>query len=168
MSDTGDAELEKRLAALEKGGIRGGSPKARRSPLLAFIVVALVGVGGAVLYMISGSDEETALPTATPDVFQNEGDGFGAIEAIPPPPAPETQIVVAPAVPNEPNAELLAQLAVAADFELIDGLKGLHGLGRDHSSRRLQRVDMVTNLFSKSAFQCTAGDTEAAMPSSLA
>ena len=56
-------------------------------------------------------NEETALPTATPDVFQNEGDGFGAIEAIPPPPAPETQIVVAPAAPNEPNAELLAQLA---------------------------------------------------------
>ena len=111
MSDTGDAELEKRLAALEKGGIRRGSPKARRSPLLALIVVALVSAGGAVLYMISGPDEETALPTATPDVFQNEGDGFGAIEAIPPPPAPETQIVVAPAAPSEPNAELLAQLA---------------------------------------------------------
>jgi len=108
MSDTGDAELEKRLAALEQGGNRGGTPKARRSPLLAFIVVALVGAGGAVLYMISGPDEETSLPTATPDVFQNEGDGFGAIEAIPPPPAPETQIVVAP---SEPNAELLAQLA---------------------------------------------------------
>ena len=61
--------------------------------------------------MVSGPDEEAALPTATPDVFQNEGDGFGAIEAIPPPPAPETQIVVAPAAPNEPNAELLAQLA---------------------------------------------------------
>ena len=111
MSDTRDAELEKRLAALEQGGNRGGSPKARRSPLLALIVVALVGAGGTVLYMISGPDEETALPTATPDVFQNEGDGFGAIEAIPPPPAPETQIVVAPAAPNEPNAELLAQLA---------------------------------------------------------
>ena len=111
MSDTGDAELEKRLAALEQGGNRGGSPKARRSPLLALIVVALVGAGGAVLYMVSGPNEETALPTATPDVFQNEGDGFGAIEAIPPPPAPETQIVVAPAAPNEPNAELLAQLA---------------------------------------------------------
>ena len=111
MSDTGDAELEKRLAALEQGGYRGGSPKARRSPLLALIVVALVGAGGTVLYMISGADEETALPTATPDVFQNEGDGFGAIEAIPPPPAPETQIVLAPTAPSEPNAELLAQLA---------------------------------------------------------
>jgi type IV secretion system protein VirB10 len=111
MSDTGDAELEKRLAALEKGGNRGDSPKPRRSPLLAVIVVALVGAGGTALYMGSGPDEETALPTATPDVFQNEGDGFGAIEAIPPPPAPETQIVVAPAAPSEPNAELLAQLA---------------------------------------------------------
>jgi len=110
MSDTGDAELEKRLAALEKGGNRGSSPKARRSPLVALIVVALVGAGGTVLYMVSGPDE-AALPTATPDVFQNEGDGFGAIEAIPPPPVPESQIIVAPAVPNEPNAELLAQLA---------------------------------------------------------
>ena len=56
MSDTGDAELEKRLAALEQGGNRGGSPKARRSPLLALIVVALVGAGGAVLYMVSGPE----------------------------------------------------------------------------------------------------------------
>ena len=111
MSNTADAELEKRLAALAKGGNRQGSSRPRRSPLLALIVVALVGAGGAVLYMMSGPDDETALPTATPDVFQNEGDGFGAIEAIPPPPAPETQIVVAPAAPNEPNAELLAQLA---------------------------------------------------------
>ena len=111
MNDTGDAELEKRLAALEKSGNQKSAGRPRRSPLLALVVVLLIGAGGAALYMVSGPDEETALPTATPDVFQNEGDGFGAIEAIPPPPAPETQIVVAPAAPIEPNAELLAQLA---------------------------------------------------------
>lgn len=112
MSNTGNVDLEKRLAALEKGGSRNASTKTRRSPLLAVAVVLVVSAGGAALYMFSGSDEEEALPTATPDVFQNEGDGFGAIEAIPPPPAPETQIVVAPAAPSELNAELLAQLAV--------------------------------------------------------
>ncbi|MEP3260070.1 MAG: conjugal transfer protein, partial [Roseibium sp.] len=111
MSDTGNVDLEKRLAALEKGGSRSATARPRRSPLLAIAVVLVVGAGGTALYMLSGSDEEQTLPTATPDVFQNEGDGFGAIEAIPPPPAPETQIVVAPAAPNEPNAELLAQLA---------------------------------------------------------
>ncbi|MBM1312188.1 TrbI/VirB10 family protein [Sulfitobacter mediterraneus] len=111
MSNTEDAELEKRLAALERTGGRGAAAKSKRSPILALIVVLLIGAAGAILYLWSQSDEESALPTATPDVFQNEGDGFGAIEAIPPPPAPETQIVVAPAPPSEPNAELLAQLA---------------------------------------------------------
>jgi type IV secretion system protein VirB10 len=111
MSNSEDAELEKRLAALERTGGRGAAEQSKRSPILALIIVLLVGAGGGVLYLWSQSDEETALPTATPDVFQNEGDGFGAIEAIPPPPAPETQIVVAPAPPSEPNAELLAQLA---------------------------------------------------------
>ena len=42
MSDTGNAELEKRLAALEKGEIARVHPSLRRSPLLALIVVALV------------------------------------------------------------------------------------------------------------------------------
>jgi len=111
MSNTEDAELEKRLAALERTGGRGAATTSRRSPILALAVVFLIGAGGGLLYLWSQSDEEVSLPTATPDVFQNEGDGFGAIEAIPPPPAPETQIVVAPAVTAEPNAELLAQLA---------------------------------------------------------
>ena len=111
MSNTEDAELEKRLAALERTGGRGAATTSRRSPILALAVVLLIGAGGGLLYLWSQFDEETVLPTATPDVFQNEGDGFGAIEAIPPPPTPETQIIAAPAVTAEPNAELLAQLA---------------------------------------------------------
>jgi len=111
MSNTEDAELEKRLAALERTGGRGAAAKSKRSSTLAMIVVLLIGAVGGFLYLWSQSDEETALPTATPDEFQNEGDGFGAIEAIPPPPTPETQIIAAPTVAAEPNAELLAQLA---------------------------------------------------------
>ena len=111
MSNTEDAELEKRLAALERTGGRRAAKPSRRSPILALVVVLLIGAGGGFLYLWFQSNEEEVLPTATPDVFQNEGDGFGAIETIPPPPAPETQIVAAPAVTDEPNAELLAQLA---------------------------------------------------------
>lgn len=111
MSDTDNSELAKRLAALEKGGTRPPTVTRRRSPMLALMVVLLIGAGGAVLYLLSRSGDEEVLPTATPDVFQNEGDGFGAIEALPPLPAPQTEIVVVPAEPSEPNAELLAQLA---------------------------------------------------------
>jgi type IV secretion system protein VirB10 len=110
MSDAGGRELEKRLAALEQGDTRRPIAARRRSPLLALVVVLLVGAGGTALYLLSGSDAEEVLPTATPDVFQNEGDGFGAIAALPPP-SPQTEIVIAPQEPAEPNAELLAQLA---------------------------------------------------------
>ncbi len=90
MSDTGNADLEKRLAALEQGKGAGSPPAPRRSPLLALVVVLVIGAGGAMLYLMSQPEEEEALPTATPDVFQNEGDGFGAIETLPPP-EPEVQ-----------------------------------------------------------------------------
>ena len=53
MSD--DPDLEKRLAALEKGGSRSATARPRRSPLLAVAVVLGVGAGGAALYMLSGS-----------------------------------------------------------------------------------------------------------------
>ena len=108
MSDTENTELEKRLAALEKGSARAPTAAQRRSPLLALIVVLVIGAGGALLYLLSQPDEEEALPTATPDVFQNEGDGFGAIETLPP---PEPEVVLVAPEPVEPNAELLAQLA---------------------------------------------------------
>ena len=70
MSNTDNPELEKRLAALEKGGARAPSAPQRRSPLLALVVVLVIGAGGALLYLLSQPEEEEALPTATPDVFQ--------------------------------------------------------------------------------------------------
>jgi type IV secretion system protein VirB10 len=58
------------------------------------------------------------LPTATPDEFQAEGDGFGEIEPFVPPPAPEPDIVVVTPDPVEPNAKLLAQItALQAQIE---------------------------------------------------
>ena len=85
MNDTENPELEKRLAALEKGSARAPNAAQRRSPLLALVVALVIGAGGALLYLFSEPEEEAALPTATPDVFQSEGDGFGAIETLPPP-----------------------------------------------------------------------------------
>ncbi len=108
MSDTGNTELEKRLAALEQGSTGRPPATPRRSPLLALVVVLGIGAGGAMLYLLSQPEEEEALPTATPDVFQNEGDGFGAIETLPP---PEPEVVFVAPDPVEPNAELLAQIA---------------------------------------------------------
>ena len=112
MSDTGNADLEKRLAALEQGKGAGSPPAPRRSPLLALVVVLVIGAGGALLYLMSQPEEEEALPTATPDVFQNEGDGFGAIETLPP---PEPEVVFVAPDPVEPNAELLAQITALQD-----------------------------------------------------
>ena len=116
MSDS--ADLEKRLAALERGSPRQGATPKRRSPLLALLIVGLILVGGAVLYLFSQPEEEIALPTATPDEFQTEGDGFGEIAPFVPPPAPEPEIVLVTPEPAEPNAELLAQLeALQAQIE---------------------------------------------------
>ena len=108
MSDTGNADLEKRLAALEQGKGAGSPPAPRRAPMLALVVVLAIGAGGSLLYLLSQPEEEEALLTATPDVFQNEGDGFGAIETLPP---PEPEVVLVAPEPVEPNAELLAELA---------------------------------------------------------
>jgi type IV secretion system protein VirB10 len=107
MSDTENTQLEKRLAALEQGSARGPASAPQRAPLLALIVVLVIGAGGGLLYLLSQPEEEDALPTATPDVFQNEGDGFGAIEALPP---PEPEMVLVEPEPAEPDAELLAQI----------------------------------------------------------
>ena len=108
MSKSENTDLEKRLAALEHGRARSASTAPRRSPLLALVVVLLIGAGGALLYLFAQPEEEEALPTATPDVFQNEGDGFGAIETLPP---PEPEVVLVAPEPAEPNAELLARIA---------------------------------------------------------
>jgi len=110
MSDN-NADLEQRLAALEQGNPRHGPTPRRRSPILALGVVGLIAAGGTALYILSQPEEEVALPTATPDEFQTEGDGFGEIEPFVPPPSPEPEVVLIEPEPAEPNAELLAQLA---------------------------------------------------------
>jgi len=110
MSDN-NADLEQRLAALEQGNPRHGPARQRRSPILALGVAGLIAAGGTALYFLSQPEEEVALPTATPDEFQTEGDGFGEIEPFVPPPAPEPEVVLVTPEPAEPNAELLAQLA---------------------------------------------------------
>ena len=118
--DPNQADVNERLARLEAAG-GGASPAAtpRRSPLMALLVVALIGLAGVVFYLLNQPEEEVVLPTATPDEFQPEGDGFGAIEPFVPPPAPEPEIVEVPA-PVEPNAELLAQIAaLQAQIEAI-------------------------------------------------
>ena len=118
MSDN-NPDLEQRLAALERGNPRLGPAPKRRSPLHALLLAGLILAGGLVLLLFSGPGEEVALPTATPDEFQTEGDGFGEIEPFVPPPAPEPEIVL---VEPEPNAELLAQIAAlqAQIEELLD------------------------------------------------
>ncbi|MEP3332290.1 TrbI/VirB10 family protein [Sedimentitalea sp.] len=118
MSDTSNPDLEKRLTALEQGNPHRGTTTKRRSPLLALLLMALILFGGMVLYVFSQPDEESALPTATPDEFQAEGDGFGEIDPFVPPPAPEPEVVVLTPEPAEPNAALLAQIkALQAQIE---------------------------------------------------
>jgi len=110
MSDDPNPDLEKRLAALEQGTARRVSQGKRRSPLLALLMAGLILAGGLVLYVFSRPAVEVALPTATPDEFQQEGDGFGEIEPFRPPSPPEPEVVMVPE-PAEPNAELLKQIA---------------------------------------------------------
>lgn len=117
--DPNQAEVNERLARLEAGNTGSPVTATRRSPLMAILVVSLIGLGGAVLYLLNQPKEEVVLPTATPDEFQPEGDGFGTIEPFVPP-EPETVIVEAEPGPVEPNAELLAQIAaLQAQIEAI-------------------------------------------------
>lgn len=116
MSDNND--LEKRLSALEGGN---SAAPARKKPSLAVAAVGAAGIAllGGLAYLSLQGDDEASLPTAQPEEFQAEGQGFGEIDPfVPPaPPEPEIQIVETPV---EPNAELLAQLAaLQAQIEAI-------------------------------------------------
>lgn len=108
--DPNQADVSERLSRLEAGA--SGSPVSsqRRSPLMAILVVVLIGLAGTVFYLLNQPEEEVVLPTATPDEFQPEGEGFGTIEPFVPP-EPEVRVVEAEPDPVEPNAELLAQIA---------------------------------------------------------
>jgi type IV secretion system protein VirB10 len=138
MSDN-NADLEQRLAALERGNPRLGPTPKRRSPLLALLLTGLILAGGLVLLLFSGPGEEVALPTATPDEFQTEGDGFGEIEPFVPPPAPEPEIVL---VEPEPNAELLAQ--IAALQAQIEELRDAPGTDVEADSAAAEAIDALT------------------------
>ncbi|MBS8224631.1 TrbI/VirB10 family protein [Vannielia litorea] len=138
MSDN-NTDLEQRLAALERGNPRHGPAPKRRSPLLALLLAGLILAGGLVLLLFSGPGEEVALPTATPDEFQTEGDGFGEIEPFVPPPAPEPEIVL---VEPEPNAELLAQ--IAALQAQIEELRDAPGTDAGADSAAAEAIDALT------------------------
>ncbi|MEL6465665.1 MAG: TrbI/VirB10 family protein [Pseudomonadota bacterium] len=113
-------DMSERLARLEASASGSPTTVTRRSPLTALLVVALVGLGGTVLYLLNQPAEDVALPTATPDEFQPEGDGFGTIEPFVPPAPPEPEVVEVSAPAPEPNAELLAQIAaLQAQIEVI-------------------------------------------------
>ena len=111
MSDPTNADLDKRLAAFEEGNTHRPPAPSRRSPLLALAIIALIGLGGVLLYLLSQPEEEAALPTATPDVFQNAGDGFGVLETLPPPAMPEPEVILLTPEPAPPNAEMEALIA---------------------------------------------------------
>ena len=138
MSDN-NTDLEQRLAALERGNPRHGPAPKRRSPLLALLLAGLILAGGLVLLLFSGPGEEVALPTATPDEFQTEGDGFGEIEPFVPPPAPEPEIVL---VEPEPNAELLAQ--IAALQAQIEELRDAPDTDAGADSAAAEAIDALT------------------------
>ncbi|MDE4150688.1 TrbI/VirB10 family protein, partial [Phaeobacter gallaeciensis] len=138
MSDN-NTDLEQRLAALERGNPRLGPAPKRRSPLLALLLAGLILAGGLVLLLFSGPGEEVALPTATPDEFQTEGDGFGEIEPFVPPPAPEPEIVL---VEPEPNAELLAQ--IAALQAQIEELRDAPDTDAGADSAAAEAIDALT------------------------
>jgi len=134
-----NTDLEQRLAALERGNPRHGPAPKRRSPLLALLLAGLILAGGLVLLLFSGPGEEVALPTATPDEFQTEGDGFGEIEPFVPPPAPEPEIVL---VEPEPNAELLAQ--IAALQAQIEELRDAPDTDAGADSAAAEAIDALT------------------------
>ena len=117
--DPNQAEVNERLARLDAGNAGGPVRATRRSPLMALLVVVVILLIGAVFFLLNQPEEEIVLPTATPDEFQPEGDGFGTIAPFVPP-EPETIVVEAETPPVEPNAELLAQIAaLQAQIEAI-------------------------------------------------
>ena len=142
MSDNSDPDLEKRLAAFEPGKPRHGAGPKRRSPILAFLIFGLILVGSAVLYLFSRPEGEVALPTATPDEFQSEGDGFGEIEPFVPPPVPEPEIVLVTPDPAEPNGELLAQLEALQSQ--IEELKNAQEPVVEEDSAAAEAIDALT------------------------
>lgn len=136
------AELEQRLAALEKGFPRQATSPRRRSPLLAALVMALILLAGMVFLQVSQPAEEALLPTATPDEFQTEGDGFGEIEPFVPPPPPDPEVIVVTAEPQAPNSELLARLeALQAE---VAALRTAPAQTLEENTAAVEAIDALT------------------------
>lgn len=112
-------ELKKRLAEIEGNNpIRSGNAK-RPSPIAAIGGIAAIAALGGFVYLSLQPETEPALPTAQPEEFQAQGQGFGEIAPfVPPAPlVPEVKIVETPV---EPNAELLEKLAaLQAQIEVL-------------------------------------------------
>lgn len=111
MSESARPDLEKRLAALERSTSHRGTARRGRRALLALLITPLILAAGTTFYLLSSVEEEESLPTATPDEFQNQGDGFGAIEPFVPPIPPEPEIILVTPEPTASDADLQAQIA---------------------------------------------------------
>lgn len=142
MSDAPNPDLERRLAALEQGYPRQRTASPRQRPRLAVLVVALILAGGAVFYVFTRSGDELSLPTATPDEFQAEGEGFGEITPLDPPLAPAPEIVLVEPAAAEPNAELLAQIA-ALQAE-IEALKAAPSAGIETDAAAAEAIEALS------------------------
>lgn len=99
-------ELRKRLDELEGGS--GGGGRKRPSALAAIGGVGAIAAIGGLAWISLQDEPEVPMPTAAPEEFQSEGDGFGTIDPFVPPAPPEPEVVE---VEAQPNAELLEQLA---------------------------------------------------------
>ena len=135
-------DLERRLAALEQGYPRQRATKPRQRSRLALIVVASLLAGSTALYILARSGDERALPTATPDEFQAEGEGFGEVAPLEPPAAPEPEIVLVEPAPTEPNAELLAQIATLQAE--IEALKAAPAAGIETDAATAEAIEALT------------------------
>ena len=82
--DPNQADVNERLARLEAAG--GGTPATtqRRSPLMALLVVVLIGLGGTVFYLLNQPEEDVVFPSASLDEFQSDVEGFVTFEPFVP------------------------------------------------------------------------------------
>ena len=156
MADKSDTDLERRLAALEQGGAASTPAPQRRSPVLALAVVLLIAGAGAVFYFLSQPTEEVALPTATPDEFQQEGDGFGEIEPFVPPPPPQPEIVTVTPESAEPNADLIEQLAALQ--AQIDALQNAPEPVLEEDTKAAEAINALTEQIA--ALQAASEDAQ--------
>ncbi len=156
MADRSDTDLERRLAALEQGSVASTPASRRRSPVLALLVVLLIAGAGAVVYFLSQPTKEVALPTATPDEFQQEGDGFGEIDPFVPPPPPEPEIVTVTPEPAEPNADLIEQLAALQ--AQIDALQNAPEPVLEEDTKAAEAINALTEQIA--ALQAASEDAQ--------